>query len=101
MVEIRVKKLNSFLEKARGLMFLNSIKPIYFKTRWGIHTLFLKNKIDVLILDNENKVYKLKVALKPWRIFIWNPKFYKVLELPTGYIVHKNIRPRDSVSVKY
>jgi uncharacterized protein len=74
------------LESLCGNMFRKKIIPLYFETRWGIHTFFVKEPIDVLILDEENRVQVIKKGLKPWRLFFWNPKYRRVLELPHGRI---------------
>lgn len=63
-------------------MFRNKIESLYFETRWGIHTFFVREPIDVIILDEENRVRVIKKGLKPWRIFFWNPRYGKVVELP-------------------
>ena len=70
------------------------------ETRFGIHTFGLKYPIDVLILDNGNKVVFLKKNLMPWRIFLWNPIYDKVLELPQGTIDKKKIKINDAVNLK-
>lgn len=66
-------------------------ETVYLETRWGIHTFFMKFPIDVMVLDNKNKVVKIKRELKPWRLFLWNPKYYKVVELPAGKISNLNL----------
>lgn len=57
-----------------------------FKTRFGIHTFFLKESIDVVVLDRNFTVVKLKKNLKPNRLFFWDPKHLYLLELPKGTI---------------
>lgn len=90
-MEIKVRKLSGFLEACVGLLGAKEPQAVYFKTRWGIHTFFMKFPIDVLILDDKGKVRKMKENLKPYRIFIWNPIFSHVLELPSGTIKSRNI----------
>ena len=43
--------------------------PLFFKTRFGIHTFGVITPIDVLILDKNYKVVKIK-ALLPLGLFI-------------------------------
>lgn len=90
MVTIQAKKLSSF-GSVQGLMFKNKIEPVYFETRFGVHTFFVKHPIDVVILDDHNVVKKVTHALQPWRIFVWNPKWSRVVELPEGTIRKKKI----------
>lgn len=65
---------------------MDNIYPVYFETRFGIHTFGMTKPIDVFILNKENKVVKICKSIKPGRIFIWNPKYYKVLETPVDFI---------------
>ena len=98
MIKIIAKNVNRSFAKLRGLMFVESIKPIYFETRFGIHTFFFKAPIAVLVLDDKNVVCHKKIV-KPWRVFFWNPKFKKVLELPVDYKTLKKIKVGDKVVV--
>ncbi len=77
---------NKFLDKTLGLLKKDSNSCLVIKTRFGIHTIGMKNPIDILILDRKNKVARLKENLSPQRIFIWNPKLDTVLEIPMGSI---------------
>ncbi len=54
-----------------------------FYTRWGIHTFGMKYPIDIIVLDNQQKIIQIKYDLKPNRIFFWNPKYSSIIELPT------------------
>lgn len=74
-----------------GLMGKEKAYPICFKTRFGIHTFFLKFPIDVLILKND-KVVKAREQLLPNKFFFWNPKYNDVVELPSGSIKRKGIK---------
>ena len=100
MTTLFVKKAKNLSEKVMGL--IGKDKPISFmlSTRFGIHTFGLKFPIDVLILDKKNKVVFLKENLMPWRIFLWNPMYDKVLELPLGTIGKKKIKINDEIFLK-
>ena len=73
-------------DKTLGLLRTESNTPLTFKTRFGIHTFGMKNSIDILILDRTNNVVRIKENLSPQRVFIWNPKFDIVVEMPSGLI---------------
>lgn len=100
MITISVRKAKNLSEKVMGLIGKN--KPISFmiRTRFGIHTFGLKFPIDVLILGKKNKVVSLKENLMPKRIFLWNPMYDKVLELPLGTILKKKIKINDEIFLK-
>ena len=75
-----------------GLMGKDKPYPIHFNTRFGIHTFFMKFPIDVLILDDKNKVVKTVKSLQPNKFLLWNPKFSSVLELPENTIEDEDIK---------
>jgi len=91
MVSLKVKELKSWREKIVGLIGKKRPENVFIRTRFGIHTFFLKFPIDVMILDNKNKVVDVK-TVKPNHIFFWNPIYDKVLELPEGTIEKKKIK---------
>lgn len=91
MIEIPVKKLHGFLQKTKGLLGAYPY-PVYFTTRFGVHTFGMKSPIDVLILDSQGIIVKIKENLVPNRVFFWNPLYSNVLELPSGTVYKKNIR---------
>ena len=76
----------------QGLIGKDKPYVLMIRTRFGIHTFGLKFPIDVLVLNNEDKVVSIKKNLKPNRIFSWNPLYEKVIELPVGTIKKNQIR---------
>jgi len=99
MTEYKVRVLKNPKEKLTGLLGKDQAHPVYFQTRWGIHTWGMKFPIDVLILDNENRVVKTAANLSPNRFFFWSPKYDRVLELPAGEIKNKRIKKGDGVNL--
>ena len=100
MISISVKKANNIKEKIIGLIGKDKPQALMLKTRFGIHTFGLKFPIDVVILDKKNKVVKLKKSLKPNNIFLWNPMYDKILELPEGTIEKKGIKTYNMLNLK-
>lgn len=84
----------SFGDNLFGLFKKSNPRSLLFKTRFGIHTFFLKNPIDVIVLDDKFKIVKLKTVL-PNRLFFWNPKFNMVIELPPETIKKSNTKIGD------
>lgn len=95
---IAVKKL-TLLEACRGLMGKTKPEAILFKTRFGIHTFFMRFPIDVIILNKDYTVVKIKQNLQPNTIFIWNPKYTIVLELPQGTIEKEKIKIGEKLKI--
>ena len=94
---LKVKRLKTFWEKSVGLIGKKKITPIYFETRFGIHTFGMLSPIDVVILDKGGKVVKLAENLAPFRVFLWSPRYYRVLELPGGFAVREKIFVGDKL----
>ncbi|MBI2074450.1 MAG: DUF192 domain-containing protein [Candidatus Levybacteria bacterium] len=100
-VELKVKILKNFKEKAIGLLSEKKPFPVLIRTRFGIHTFGLRFPIDVLVLDKFNKVVKISENLKPNRVFFWNPLYSKVIELPKGEIRKSKIKIGETIRIKY
>ncbi len=81
MITIKAGSAKQFWQALIGVMFTQHIKPFYLETRFGIHTCFVSQPIIVCILD-EHAVIKSKRIVKPWNIYLWNPRYFRVLELP-------------------
>lgn len=97
-ISLKVKQLG-LLKSIQGKILNEDDSLILFKTRWGIHTFGLRKPIDVIILDNDFAVRKLKMNLKPLRLFFWNPQYNIVIELPSGEIKRKNIRLGETITI--
>lgn len=78
-----LKIASSFQDRMFGLLFKRNPKSLLFKTKFGLHTFSLKQPIDVLVLNDENNV-KIAKTIKPNQIFIYNPRYDTVIELPQG-----------------
>lgn len=99
MIKLFVKEATNLREKIQGLIGKDKSYTLMLKTRFGIHTFGLKFPIDVLILNNENKVVSIRKNLKPNRIFLWNPIYKKVIELPFGTIKKKVIKMNMPIDI--
>lgn len=86
-----VSKLTGF-KKITGLIGKEKAEIITFKTRFGIHTFFLKFPIDVVIVTKNKRVVFFKKMVKPKRFVFWNPRFDTVIELPGGTIKDLGIK---------
>jgi uncharacterized protein len=97
---IKARLAKSIVSRTKGLIGDRRIEPLFLQTRFGIHTFGMKKPIDVVIVDDENKVRDLKKRLRPGRIFVWNPKFKNVLELPNGFISDQGIQKGDVIKLE-
>ena len=99
MVTLFARRTKSLKEKVIGLIGREKPVSLLIKTHFGIHTFGLKFPIDVLILDKKNKIVSLEKNLMPGKIFLWNPIYNKVLELPVGTIDKKKIKINDTIDL--
>ena len=93
------KKAESLWDQFFGLLNPKNPCSLLFETRFGIHTFFLKQNIDILVLNNNLKVVKIKKSLKPNRLFFWNPSYNLVLELPFGVIKKSGTKIGDQLVI--
>ena len=70
----------------KGLLGTKRAENIYLQTHFGIHTFGMNYPIDIVVLNNKQKIKKLKQNLQPNQLFFWNPFYKNVIELPTGTI---------------
>jgi uncharacterized membrane protein (UPF0127 family) len=88
----------NFLDKTFGLLISSNPRSMLFKTRFGIHTFFMKESIDLIVLDKKNRVVGFKINVRPNRIFLWNPQFDTILELPSGTVKKSKTEIGDTLS---
>jgi len=77
---------DNFKNKLLGLMGKKNIDyALLIKNCKSIHTFFMKEYIDVLLLDQSNKILKINRNVKPNKILIFNnKKRTNVLEMPNN-----------------
>jgi len=92
-----LKACNTFLDRSLGLLLKSNPRNLLFKTRFGIHTFFLKKTIDVVVLDEKRRVINLKNQLAPNRLFFWNPRHQVLIELEAGSIKKSKVRVGDTL----
>lgn len=88
----------SYKDKLFGKINRNSNISLIFKTRFGVHTFLMDKPLDIVVLDKNNKVVKIKKNLKPNSFFFWNPKYNKVIEFPQNTLSKTNISLFDTLN---
>lgn len=89
----------SLKAKSLGLITAKEPQTLLFKTRFGIHTFGMKFPIDVIVLDRNYKILALRKNLKPNNIFVWNPKYDVVIELPEETIEKTKTERGDRIEI--
>jgi hypothetical protein len=64
----------------------------------SVHTFFMKFPIDLVYLDRNRKVRKVRNAVPPWRLSACLPA-YSVLELPAGTAAETGTCEGDELAV--
>ncbi len=80
---------DSFFTRLVGLMGKRVLAPgegLLISPSSGVHTCWMRMKIDVIALDRTNRVIKLGHSVKPWRLSCLSVKAAKIVELPAGRI---------------
>jgi len=77
---------DNFKDKLLGLMFKKNINyGLLIKNCKSIHTFFMKENIDVLLLDQNNRILMINRNVIPNKILIFkNKKRTNILELPNN-----------------
>jgi hypothetical protein len=96
----RIGIADTTLTRFVGLMGRASLAPghgLLIRPSNGVHTLWMRFSIDVLLLDRECRVLSAYRNLRPFRITSINWKASSALELPSGTIVATNTQPGDQL----
>lgn len=99
-IPIKIIHANQFFHRLKGLMFRK--KPIHEEALWidpcnSIHMFFMNFAIDVLFLDQQNRVVRKIEHLKPWRVASPVKGARSVLEMPLGSIQRYKIETGDTI----
>ena len=90
---MKIVVAKNFKEKLIGLMFKKNINYyLLIKNCKSIHTFFMKENIDVLLIDKNNKILDIKRNIKPNKIIIFkSKKRTNILEMPNNSSLKYNI----------
>ncbi len=92
----KIKEAKTFFQKLKGLMFKKNFDYILkFKTN-GIHTFFMKTKIDVVLTDKNGKILYIYKSLKPNRIILPKKHVAYTYEMPEGFV--QNLEDKKNIS---
>ncbi len=91
--------LNGILDKIIGKIKYRTDAGVVFNTRFGVHTFFMDNAIDVLILDRKFIVRAFNKRMVQNKVFLWNPRFDIVIEVPSGRIDKSRTEIGDKLQI--
>ncbi len=82
----------------RGLMLRKGLPDghgMLFRPAKGIHTHFMRFPIDLIYLDEQNRVVKIRPSMRPWRFDFTNAA--GVIEMNAGAARAMSIEPGDQL----
>lgn len=84
--EINLTNCKSFYSRFKGFMGKKNINnALLFNKCNSIHTFFMKENIDVIMCDKNNKILYFYKDLKKNKIILPKKQVYKVYETPSNY----------------
>ncbi|MDD3374203.1 MAG: DUF192 domain-containing protein [Candidatus Omnitrophica bacterium] len=102
-VAVKAKEAKSFLARLKGLLgkkFFGPEDALVIDGCQAIHMFFMKFSIDVLFIDQKNKVVGLVQNIKPFCI---SPFFFRArqaIELPAGSIEKSSVHIGDCLEIE-
>jgi len=90
--EFEIKECIKFKDRLLGLMFKKNFNyGLLFNKCSSIHTFFMREDIDVIGLDDNDKIIGYKKNLKPYR-FLKLKGAKKIIELPANSIKNNRFK---------
>lgn len=90
--KIELKYANNFFKKLLGLSFKKNINYcLCFKCN-GIHTFFMKEKIDVILTDKDNNILYTFYNLNKNKIILPKKNVYYTYEFPNNFLNNQEIK---------
>jgi len=86
-------------KRRTGLLKHQSLEPgagLWISPCESVHTFFMKFAIDLVYLDKQKKVRKVRHAVPPWRLSACLMA-HSVLELPAGVVANTGTQPGDQL----
>lgn len=85
----RLDSADTFWKRAVGLISKSGLEPghgLLIPNCGSVHTCFMRFPIDVIFLDNENRVIKILRGVKPWRMAWGGRRARSVIEVQSGWL---------------
>lgn len=101
-LRLNIKIADSYWTRLKGLLFYKepiTEEGLLITPCNSVHMFFMRFPIDVVFLDEMNRVVKTVSDLKPWKIVPPVRTAYAALELPAGTIAKKNIKKGDIIQL--
>lgn len=104
--EVNIPCANTFRKRLFGLMGKSNFSGLLFKQKYAnryaacIHTSFMRVPIDVIYIDDNNRIMDL-ITLSPWKLYIPKNGYIKyIIELPENSIREYKLEEGVKVVIK-
>ena len=100
MKKIELVKSTTFIQKLFGLIPFKSLQQnqvMLIKNCRSIHTFFMQFPIDVIFVDKNDVIVKLKENLKSYKFLCSNFKVKNTYETYAGFIKRYNLKIGDNI----
>lgn len=101
-LRLNIKIADSFWSRLKGLLIHKepiTEEGLLITPCNSVHMFFMRFPIDVVFLDESNRVVKTVSELRPWKMVLPVRSAYSALELPAGTITKKNIKKGDIIQL--
>lgn len=99
----RVEFADSWWQRLAGFIPRGAIDPddgLWFRDCWAIHTLFMRAHIDVIFLDESNRVMRTQRSVPLHRPFISCVGARSVVELGAGALDGRDLLAGDTLALE-
>ncbi len=98
----KVLRAESFFQRLKGLIGTQGLKDgmgLLIVPCSSVHTCFMRYPIDVMFLDEDNKILHIMHSMQPYRFSPIVTGAKKVLELPAGICLSTSTAVNDQVGL--
>jgi len=99
----RARVADTSWSRARGLIGTPALPPgqaLLIDPSMGIHTCFMSYPIDVVYVDQSDRVVDVDEAMPPWRLGKLRFRAVYVIELPAGAVGKTGTQPGDHLNLR-
>lgn len=91
-----------FAKRFKGLMFTKKFPDcggLIIKPCGGVHTFFMRYPLDVILLDEQNRIIYKKINMPPNRITSYFRRSRTAVELPGGSLLGRDVSHGDELKL--
>ena len=101
-IATRVDRAVSFIDRVIGLLTRPNLRPdegLWIEPCNAIHTIGMRSRIDVIFMDNANRVIATHREVRPFRVALACLKAHSTIELGAGALIDHDLLPGDHLEL--